>query len=137
MARIDLIEAPITHSVIGAFYEVHRILGFGFLEHIYAAALERELLSRGHHVSREVGVGITYKDEELAVQRIDMVVDQRVIVEIKATELLHASAERQLFNYLRASRLEVGLLLHFGLKAEFRRLVSTRPVRGALGARGR
>jgi GxxExxY protein len=137
METIDLIAAPLTHSVIGAFYEVHRNLGFGFLEHIYATALERELLSRGHQVSRELGVRIMYKEEELAVQRLDMVVDQKVIVEIKATEMLHASADRQLFNYLRASRLEVGLLLHFGLKAEFRRMVSTRPVRGALDARGR
>jgi GxxExxY protein len=67
----------------------------------------------------------------LAIQRLDMVVDEKVVIEIKATEVMHARAERQLLNYLRASNLEVGLLLQFGLKAEFRRIISTHSRRGA------
>lgn len=121
MARGELLEERLTHSVIGAFFEVYNTLGFGFLEHIYVMALERELLARGHRVAREVWVRVTYKGEELGIQRIDMVVDDRVVVEIKATAKLHESATRQLYNYLRATNLEVGLLFHFGIKAAFHR----------------
>jgi len=120
-----LIEEGLTKSVIGAFYEVYNTLGFGFLEHIYITALERELLARGHQVGREVCVRVTYKGDELAQQRIDMLVDEKLIVETKSTYELHKAAPRQLFNYLRATNLEVGLLLHFGPQPSFFRLIST------------
>ena len=121
-SEIILIEEQLTRSVIGAFYAVHRALGFGFLEHVYANALDVELRARGHEVSREFGVTIYYGGVEVAHQRLDMVVDERVVLEIKATEALRQDATRQLFNYLRATRLEVGLLLHFGRSAKFRRV---------------
>jgi GxxExxY protein len=120
---VVLIEEQLTRSVIGCFYAVHRALGFGFLEHVYANALDVEFRSRGHDVAREFGVTICYGGVEIAHQRLDMVVDQRVVVEIKAGEALHPDATRQLFNYLRATRLEVGLLLHFGRSAKFRRVI--------------
>ena len=122
-----LIEEALTASVIGAFYEVYNTLGFGFLEHVYVLALERELLARGHEVRREVGVWVIYKGAELAVQRLDMIVDNKLVVETKSTYELHPAAPRQLYNYLRASKLEVGLLLHFGPEAKFRRIVSSNP----------
>ncbi|MDQ2667119.1 MAG: GxxExxY protein [Gemmatimonadota bacterium] len=87
-------------------------------------ALERELLARGHTVAREVGVLVTYKGEELGYQRIDMVVDRKVIIEAKSTHELHDSASRQLRSYLRATSLEVGILLHFGPEPKFFRLVN-------------
>lgn len=118
-----LLEEQLTGSVIGGFYAVHRALGFGFLEQVYAKALEVELRDRGHCVAREFGVAIHYGGIEIAHQRLDMVVDDKVVVEIKAGESLHADATRQLFNYLRATRLEVGLLLHFGRSAKFRRVI--------------
>jgi GxxExxY protein len=121
MARHDLIEETLTRSVIGAFFEVYNNLGFGFLEHLYVMALERELLARGHRVAREVWVRVAYKGEELGIQRLDMIVDDKVVVETKATMGLNESSTRQLYNYLRATNLEVGLLLHFGPKASFRR----------------
>jgi len=65
MPRVELIEERLTYSVIGAFFDVYNTLGFGFLEHLYVMALERELLARGHRVAREVGVSISYKGEEL------------------------------------------------------------------------
>ena len=120
---VVLVEERLTRSVIGSFYSVHRALGFGFLEHVYANALDVELRSRGHDVAREFGVTIHYGGIEIAHQRLDMVVDERVVVEIKAGETLHQDATRQLFNYLRATRLEVGLLLHFGRSAKFRRVI--------------
>jgi GxxExxY protein len=123
MARHELFEEALTHSVIGAFFDVYNTLRFGFLEHIYAIALERELLARGHRVGREVGVCIMYKGTELGTQRLDMIVDEKLVVEIKATAELHKAAQRQLHSYLRASCLEIGLLLHFGPEANYFRLI--------------
>jgi GxxExxY protein len=110
------LEERLTYSINGCGFEVYNTLGYGFFEHVYAQALERELRARGHQVSREYAARIFYKGEELATQRLDLVVDDRIIVELKATERLERAAPRQLFNYLCATRFEVGLLLHFGPK---------------------
>ena len=123
MAFGELFEKRLTHSVIGAFFEVYNTLGFGFLEHIYVMALERELVERKHRVAREVAVPVFYKGHDLAEQRLDMIVDGRLIVEIKSTLELHKSANRQVYNYLRSTNLEIGLLLHFGPEAKFHRLI--------------
>src|SRR6478672_7707747 len=96
----SLVARDTTEAVIGAFYEVYNTLGFGFLEHIYVMALERELIAHGHHVDREVSVRVMYKGEELGTQRLDMVVDGRVVVETKSTLDLNRSARRQVYNYL-------------------------------------
>ena len=121
-----LIEEQLTHSVIGAFYDVYNALGFGFLEQVYMSALERELRAKRHAVGREVYVPVLYKGEEISRQRIDMIIDQRLLVEAKSTQELHKAAKRQVYNYLRATRLQVGLLLHFGPEPCFYRLVSSR-----------
>jgi len=123
----SLVAQDTTEAVIGAFYEVYNTLGFGFLEHIYIMALERELIARGHHVDREVGVRVMYKGEELGTQRLDMIVDGRVVVETKSTIDLNRSARRQVYNYLNATNLEVGLLLHFGPVAAFFREFRSTP----------
>lgn len=120
-----LIHEPLTHSVIGAFFEVYRALGFGFLENVYVASLTRELQSRGHNVDREVSVPIFFKGEQVARQRLDMIVDGKLVIETKSTETLHPSAVRQLTSYLCATNLEVGLLFHFGLEPRFMRVVRT------------
>jgi GxxExxY protein len=99
MTTPHLLEERLTHSVIGAFYRVYNELGFGFLEHVYTMALERELRARGHAVGRELYVPVFYRGEELTRQRIDMLVDETVVVEAKATLTLHRSASRQVFNY--------------------------------------
>ena len=111
-------EEERTRSIIGAFFAVYNTLGFGFLETVYLAALERELRERGHDVAREVSIRVLYKGEEIAWHRVDMIVDGLVIVEVKSTMNLAPIAGRQLYNYLRATRLEVGLLLHFGPEPE-------------------
>ena len=126
MSDAQLAEEQLTHSVIGAFYDVYNTLGFGFLEQVYTSALERELRARGHAVGREVYVPVLYKGDEISRQRIDMIIDQRLVVEAKATQELHKSAKRQVHNYLRATRLQVGLLLHFGPEPCFYRLDSGR-----------
>jgi GxxExxY protein len=121
-----LIEERLTHSVIGAFFEVYNVLGFGFLEQIYVAALTRELRARGHRVAREVPVPVLYKGEQIGRQRLDLLVDGTLVVETKATHALHASAGRQVYNYLRGTGLGVGLLLHFGPEPRFHRVVCRR-----------
>src|SRR5215218_7537066 len=105
MATRPLIEEALTRSVIGAFYCVYNKLGYGFLEHLYVAALERELVAQGHAVAREVGVQVMYDGVELGFQRLDLLVDGKIVVETKSTATLHRNATRQLYNYLRATRL--------------------------------
>lgn len=119
----DLIEKKLTESVIGAFFEVYNELKFGFLETLYLKALERELLGRGHGIARQFSVPVFYKGEVIGIQRLDMVVDDKLVIEAKSSENLSPVAIRQLDSYLKATRLEVGLVLHFGPKARFYRRV--------------
>jgi GxxExxY protein len=119
MSQQPWVEEALSRSVIGAFYEVYNTLGYGFLEKIYVVALERELRARGHRVAREVGVRVMYKGEEVGFQRLDMIVDDKLVVEAKSSEALRKGATRQLFNYLHATDLEVGILLHFGEEPRF------------------
>src|SRR5262245_12556476 len=101
MASCKLVEENLTGSVIGAFFEVYKHLGFGFLESLYAGALDRELRARGHLVAREVGVRVYYKGEDLGSQRMDMVVDDKLLIEIKSTLDLPKIWRRQVLNYLK------------------------------------
>lgn len=125
MSDDDLIEGELSRSVIGAFYEVYNEMGYGFTEYLHARGMQAELLYRGHNVAREVSVPVYLKDWVLGDQRIDMIVDDKLIVEIKSTHQLPKSVGRQLYNYLRCTDLEVGLLLHFGPKAAFYRQIVT------------
>ena len=126
MSEDQLIEGKLTQSVINAFFEVYNELGFGFLEHAYVMAMDRELRDRGHNVAREVAVSVMYKGDHLTTQRLDMIVDGKLVVEIKSTYHLHPAAIRQLFSYLRGTGLQVGLLLHFGPEPKFYRQVFTK-----------
>jgi len=106
-------------SVIGAFYDVYNELRYGLLEQLYLAALQIELVERGHVVAREVSVPAFYKGHPIGVQRLDLVVDDCLVIEAKATVVLSAIARRQLHSYLHATRLDHGLLLHFGPEAAY------------------
>jgi GxxExxY protein len=121
--RIVLIEEALTRSAIGAFYDVHRKLGFGFLEPIYARALEKELRKRGRRVRRELAVPVLYDGEQIGWHRLDMVVDDRLVVEIKSVEPLPPVARRQLLSHLCSTNFEIGLLLHFGYRPRFYRQI--------------
>lgn len=125
MSNIILVEEQITRSIIGAFFEVYNTLGFGFLEQVYSAAMEDELRRRGHTVVSELSVNISYKGRIIAQQRLDMVVDDVIVVENKSTVQLPPFASRQLLNYLQATTFTVGLVLHFGPVAKFHRVVHT------------
>lgn len=108
--------------MIGASYDVYNELGYGFLESVYTAALPRELQGREHRVSRELAVRIHYRGEYLCTLRMDLVVDDHLIVEVKAGSSLPPITAAQTFSYLRATNFEVALILHIGPKPEVRRL---------------
>lgn len=117
--------AESTRSIIEAFFDVYNELGSGMLESVYSAALDFELRARGHHVEREFWTDVFYKGQPVARQRPDMIVDRAVVLEIKATERLPLFARRQLLNYLTVTKLDLGLILHFGPEAKVYRLINS------------
>jgi len=113
-------------AIIGCAIEVHRRLGPGFLEGIYQDAMVIELEAAGLGVRREVPIALEYRGHPLRRHRIDLIVEHRVIVELKAVECLDRIHQAQLISYLRASRLRLGLLMNFNteqLKSSLRRVV--------------
>jgi GxxExxY protein len=123
-----LADEKISRSIIGAFYDVYNALGYGFVERVYLAALAHELRKRGHRVRCELKIPIFYDGQLIAYQRIDMLVDDTVIVETKVSDHLAPAWERQLYNYLCAAGREVGLLLYFTYKPKVRRIYRARKV---------
>ena len=117
----DFQEKALTHEVIGAFYKVYNVLGYGFLEAVYKRAMAHELTKRGVRVDREYLSPVYYDGVEVGHYRADLVANGKVVVEVKASERLAETDRKQLLNYLRSTNLEVGLLLHFGPKAQFYR----------------
>ena len=115
-----------TGEIIGAFYSVYNELRFGFLEKVYAGALEVEFQERSISYVRELPLEVFFKGRVVGTYRADVLVGGRVIVEVKATRQLADADRRQLLHYLRATGQEIGLLLHFGQKAEFHRMVYSR-----------
>ena len=104
-----------TYAVIGAAMEVHRVLGNGYLEHVYQLALERELQSRGIPCEREVEIPINYKGQPLGTNyRADFVCYGDIIVELKSVSELSSVYEAQVFNYLTATGFKRALLINFG-----------------------
>lgn len=120
--RPIIVEKELSYTIVGAFFEVYNELGFGFLESIYSRALEIALKERGLLVEREVPVTVLFRGIEVGQHRADMLVEGRVLLEIKSTERLSDVPKRQLQNYLTAMNLQIGLLLHFGPKAEYFRV---------------
>ena len=120
-----LLERKLTESIIGAFYEVYNTLGSALLEKAYAGALAYELELRGHSVKREVPTEIVYKGKIVARYKTDLVVDDRVVLEVKSTQRLNREDPRQVLNFLRATSYEIGFLLHFGPEPAFHRFIST------------
>lgn len=123
--EFELLERELTGEVIGAFYDVYNYFGYGFLEAVYANALAAELAFRGIRARREATVTVRYRNVRVGVYRSDLTVEEKVVIELKATERLSGLEERQLTNYLRATGLQIGLLLHFGPQPSFRRVVQS------------
>ncbi|MBQ8224742.1 MAG: GxxExxY protein [Bacteroides sp.] len=120
-----MLHEDLTQKIISAFYEVHKTLGFGFLEQVYQNALYQELIDRGLNCECQKELKVYYKNKIVGTYKADMVVEDVVILELKAVSSLRIEHEWQLINYLKATNLQVGLLLNFGLKAEMKRKIFT------------
>lgn len=110
----EIIHKALSFAVIGAAMEVHRILGPGFLEAVYQAALEKELTLRGIPFQHQVELPVLYKGEVLGVYKADLVIDGKIIVEIKSISRFNASHQSQALHYLTSTGLELAILINFG-----------------------
>ncbi|MES0349312.1 MAG: GxxExxY protein [Desulfobacteria bacterium] len=120
----------VTYAINGAVFEVSRILGPGFLEKVYQNALLIELKKRGLKAQNEVPINVFYKEEVVGQYIADILVEERVIVELKTVEKLDKVHEAQLLNYLKATGIRVGLLVNFKhRKAKIKRMVRNLPER--------
>jgi GxxExxY protein len=113
----------LTEKIIGVFYEVYNELGFGFLESVYREAMRIALGQAGLRVEAEVPVPVSFRGSLVGVFRADLVVDGRVVVELKTADFINKAHEAQLMHYLRSSLMEIGLVMNFGPDARFRRIV--------------
>ena len=121
---VELLHKETTGKIIGAAMEVHHVLGPGFLEAVYEAALAHELTLREISFDRQKPLSISYKGKELKEYVCDFLVEDCVVVELKAMKRLTELAEAQILNYLKASGIRVGLLLNFGeMSLKHKRLV--------------
>ncbi|MFN6962147.1 MAG: GxxExxY protein [Pyrinomonadaceae bacterium] len=121
----SLVHSEITGKIIRSFYEVYNSLGPGFLEKVYENALALELRSSGLIVEQQRPIEVFYKSTRVGEYFADIFVDKKVIVELKAVETLLDIHEAQLLNYLKATQIEVGLLLNFGRRPEHKRRLLT------------
>ena len=110
-----------TSALINAFYEVYNELGFGFIENVYQNALFKELKRRGIPCVAHPKINVYYKGEAVGYYEADLIAYDSIILELKAVSRLLNEHEMQLRNYLKATNLELGLLLNFGPKPEVRR----------------
>ena len=115
-------HSELSEEIIGVFYDVFNELGFGFLESVYRNSMQLALLAKGLSVEPEVAVPVFFRGRNVGDFRADFVVKGCVLLELKTAEAISIAHEAQLLNYLRATKLEVGLILNFGPKAQVRRL---------------
>ena len=113
----------ITNIILGSFYEVYNELDDGFLESVYENALYIVLTGYGLCVEKQKGISVFFRGKVIGDFKADLIVNEKVIVELKAVRTLNPAHEAQLINYLKAINIEVGLLLNFGRKLEFKRFV--------------
>jgi GxxExxY protein len=118
-------HSEITEKIIKSFYRVYNTLGYGFLEKVYENAMYIELKNEGLFVEKQKQIKVFYNDLEVANYFADLVANNVIIIELKASEFLCEEHEYQLINYLKATDIEIGLLLNFGKKPEFKRKIFT------------
>lgn len=125
----------LTQRIIGAFYQVYNELGQGFLESVYLNSLAIALGDIGVRVEKEQPITVHFRGQTVGEFRSDLLVEGRVLCELKAVSSIDPAFEAQLLNYLRATDIEVGLLLNFGPKPEFKRLVFNNGRKKSAGVR--
>jgi len=119
-----LLHAELTEQVLGVYYDVYNEIGHGFLESVYNNCMYLALTKGGITVQREFPVPVYFRGQDVGQFKADLVVNHSVLIELKAVQNLDRSHEAQVINYLRATELEVGLLLNFGAaRPQFKRIV--------------
>jgi len=120
----ELLLKETSFQILAAAFEVHNVLGSGFLENVYQNAFVKELFSRDLNVEVQKAISISYKGEEVGSYNADIVVNSEIILELKALESLAKIHEAQLLNYLKGTGLKLGFLINFGKeKVEYKRMV--------------
>ena len=122
---MSYLHQSITDKIIKCFYDVYNTLGYGFLEKVYELSLYEELTSNGLECERQKKIEVYYKDKLVGDYYADILVANKVILELKAAESVCEEHEYQLINYLKATKIELGLLLNFGKKPEIKRKIFT------------
>jgi GxxExxY protein len=119
----DKIHKELTYRIIGVYYDVYNELGHGFLESVYQKSLGFALQSAGLDVCWPISIPVWFRGQQVGHFEGDMLVEGSVLLELKAVRALDGSHQAQLINYLRATDIEIGLLLNFGVKPEVKRLL--------------
>jgi GxxExxY protein len=120
---MELLHKDLTDVILKTFYEVYNELGYGFLEKVYQNSLLIELRNKGLNVILQKKIKVFYRGNEVGEYFADLIVEDKVVLELKAVEYIVEEFENQLLNYLKGTDCEVGLLLNFGKKPEFRRRI--------------
>jgi GxxExxY protein len=120
---MELLHEELTNTIIKTFYEVYNELGYGFLEKVYKNSMYLELKNKVYKVEAQKEISVYYKGIEVGEYYADLVVEDIIILELKAAECIVKDFENQILNYLRGTDCEVGLLLNFGKKPEFKRKI--------------
>jgi GxxExxY protein len=116
-------HSELTDAIIGIFYDVYNELGFGFLESVYRKALQLALIEKGFSIEVEVPISVFFRGKKIGDFRADLVVNRRVLLELKTAEKIVRAHEAQVLNYLRSTMLELALILNFGPQPQVRRLL--------------
>ncbi|HSD15556.1 MAG TPA: GxxExxY protein [Flavobacterium sp.] len=114
-----------TDVILKTFYEVYNTLGYGFLEKVYQNSMYFELSNKGFKVEAQKQIKVYYKEKVVGEYFADLVIDDVIIIELKACECLMDAHKAQLINYLKATQIELGMLLNFGDTPEFKRYIYT------------
>lgn len=120
---MELLYKDLTDKILKGFYEVYNQLQYGFREKIYQKSLTYELRQSGMEAEEEKLIPVYYKGMLMGEYRADLIIEQKIILELKAQNTIKDAHEAQLLHYLRAIPIEVGFVLNFGLKPEFTRKV--------------
>jgi GxxExxY protein len=121
----DLMHKEISKPILKIFYDVYNELGYGFLEKVYQNAMYFELKAQGYKVEAQKQIKVYFRNQLVGEFYADLLIEDKIIVELKACEYLISSHIAQLINYLKSTQIEVGLLLNFGETPDFKRLVYT------------
>ncbi len=120
-----MLHDEITSRIIASFYRVYRVLGYGFLEKVYERAMVIDLRTGKVHIDQQVGIKVYYNGQIVGNYYADLLAEGKVIIELKAVDVLAEEHELQLINYLKATDIEVGLLLNFGPRPQVIRKIFT------------